>query len=354
MRTVFSTRHMRVFRSKPGSGQVLSLCSHTAWAERGVPQETSVPEASLNFTRPGRRTRERSSPSTTVIFLENDSLRVSVLHPEGDRSRLGPRFCTGGYVYQVEDLKRGPLLAGPEFPDAEPSVLNGQGMPDVFQFTLYDSPEEIPEKKLIPGVGIIDNRKGRKACESHFQSAVEEFARWEIEQTEQKLIMRTKQGYRDWRFALSRTLELSGRRLRSKTALHNLGPAPLPFRWFAHPFFPLTTDRRCAILPQGYTVADNPGFSLDAEGLLVMKESAAWDTGHYQLLSSSGAGVLFGSHHFHPLVSLIDFSSDFVPSKVALWANDRTFSCEPFHEALIAPDDYQEWSVTLDAPEDSR
>jgi hypothetical protein len=256
-------------------------------------------------------------------------------------------------VYQIEERRVGPLLAGPEYPDPDPSVLNGQGMPDVFQFTFYNSPDEVPEKKLIIGVGIIENTGRRKAGESHFQSDVDTFALWEIEQTEQKLVMRTKQEYRDWRFTLSRTLELTGRRLRSQTVLHNLGPARLPIRWFPHPFFPLTTDRRCAILQRGSAVSDNPGFHLDAAGLLVMKESFAWKTGHYQLLSSLAPGVLFASHHFHPLVPAIDFSCDFVPSKVALWANDRTFSCEPFHEAVIAPEDYHDWSVMLHVREDT-
>ncbi len=277
-----------------------------------------------------------------------------MLDPENDRSRLGPRFCTGGYVYQIEDRQHGPLLAGPEYPDPEPSVLNGQGMPDVFQFTFYDSPEEVPEKKLIIGVGIIENAGRRKARESHFQSAVDKVALWEIEQMEQKLVMRTTQEYRDWRFILRRTLELSGRRLHSQTALHNLGPAPLPFRWFPHPFFPLTADRRCAILPQGSAVADNPGFQMDTAGLLTIKESYAWETGHYQLLSALPPGVQFASRHFHPRVPAIDLTCNFVPSKVALWANDRTFSCEPFHEARIAPGNHQDWSVTLHVREEAQ
>lgn len=289
-----------------------------------------------------------------MLFLANKALRVTVLHPVEDRNRLGPRFCTGGYVYQIEDLKRGALLSGPEFPDAEPSVLNGQGMPDVFQFTLYGSPDEIPEKKLILGVGIVENSARRRAGESHFQSAVEEFARWEIETTESRLVMRTDQRYGDWHVALRRTLTLKGHRLLSQTALQNRGPAPLPVRWFAHPFFPLTDDRRCAMLPPGSALPENPGFALDPDGLLTRKESDGWESGHYQLVTTLGPGYHFTAHHFHPLLPAIDLSCDFVPSKVALWANDRTFSCEPFHEALIAPDDYQEWSLTLDIREAAR
>ncbi len=289
-----------------------------------------------------------------MLTLANDRIRVTVLHPDEDRSRLGPRFCTGGYVYQIDDLRRGPLLAGPEYPDPEPSVLNGQGMPDVFQFTFYDSPEEIPEKKLIIGVGIVENTRGRKAGDSHFQSAVEEYASWHIEQTNRTLVMRTEQSYRDWHFHLKRTLELKGRRLRSATEIRNLGPVNLPFRWFSHPFFPLTADRRCAVLPHEFALAENPGFQLNTEGILLLKESETWETGHYQLLSPSGPGVPFSSRLFHPLVPAIHFSCDFIPSKVALWANDRTFSCEPFHEAVLAPDDYQEWSVMIEVAEGGR
>lgn len=289
-----------------------------------------------------------------MLHLANNQIRVTVLDPQEDRARLGPRFCTGGYVYQIEDLHHGTLLAGPEFPEPEPSVLNGQGMPDVFQFTLFDSPEEIPEKKLIIGVGIVENTSGRKAGESHFQSSVEEFATWEIQQKGKTIAMRTNQHYREWHLVLKRTLELRGRRLVSSTVLHNLGPAPLPFRWFAHPFFPLLPDRRCAILQQHFTLADNPGFHLGAAGLLTRKDSDTWKTGQYQLLSLSGPATPFMSRHFHPVVPAIYFSCDFVPTKVALWANDRTFSCEPFHEATLAPDDYQEWSIMLEIVEHGR
>ena len=286
-----------------------------------------------------------------MLFLANKVLRVTVLDPAADRDRLGPRFCTGGYVYQIEDLKRGALLAGPEFPDPEPSVLNGQGMPDVFQFTLYASPDEVPERKLIIGVGIVENSAGRKAGESHFQSTVEEFAHWEVESSSGTLVMRTEQQYGEWHLALQRTLTLKGHRLLSQTALRNLGPAPLPFRWFAHPFFPLTADGRCALLPPGSSLPENPGFALDADGLLTRKESDGWKSGHYQLVTSTGPRHNFRAYHFHPLLPALDVSCDFVPSKIALWANDRTFSCEPFHEAVIAPDDYQEWSLTLDIKE---
>ncbi len=42
-----------------------------------------------------------------MLFLENGRLRIHVLDPVADRSRLGTRYCTGGFIFQVEDLERG-------------------------------------------------------------------------------------------------------------------------------------------------------------------------------------------------------------------------------------------------------
>ena len=89
-----------------------------------------------------------------MILLSNDGLSVTLLDPERDQDRMGPRFCTGGYIYQVEDHDLGPLLSGPEYPTERPSVINGQGLPEVFQFTCYADENEVPEKKLIIGVGL--------------------------------------------------------------------------------------------------------------------------------------------------------------------------------------------------------
>ncbi len=76
-------------------------------------------------------------------MLENDSLRVEALDPEIDRSRLGARYCAGGYVYQVTDLALGaPLLAGPRWGDDglkfDPS--SGQGLPDSFSASPLRDP----------------------------------------------------------------------------------------------------------------------------------------------------------------------------------------------------------------------
>jgi hypothetical protein len=78
-----------------------------------------------------------------MLYLSNQHLKIAILDPVQDQDRLGPRYCTGGYIYQVEDAKLGPLFSGPDYPAEPASGVNGQGVPEVFQFTLYEDEREI-------------------------------------------------------------------------------------------------------------------------------------------------------------------------------------------------------------------
>jgi hypothetical protein len=283
-----------------------------------------------------------------MLFLSNSDLCISVLDPVSDRNRLGPRFCTGGYVYQIEHARHGPIFSGPEYPSEHPSVLNGQGIPDVFQFTLFDKPDERPEKKLIVGVGLIGNPSAQRAIESHFHSPVEEFCRWSTDQSPTQLVMKTTQVYRNWGLRLARALLLEGNCLTTRSELRCTGLAHLPFRWFAHPFFPLNHDRRCCRIPRGYTLLENEGFIVDRESVLHMHPTYDWTKGEYTLLGGTLASDRFEIFQLHPALSAIRVTCDFLPSKVALWANDRTFSFEPFHESVLQPGESTHWSMTYE------
>src|SRR5262249_35175318 len=68
-----------------------------------------------------------------MLVLQNGALRVDVLDPAADAARQGPRFCWGGYVWQVHDVTAGALLSGPEWPKEKPSAFNGQGLPESFR-----------------------------------------------------------------------------------------------------------------------------------------------------------------------------------------------------------------------------
>jgi hypothetical protein len=280
-----------------------------------------------------------------VISLSNDSLRVDILHPSFDRGLLGPRFCTGGYIYQVRDRMKGPLLAGPEYPHHPPTVVNGQGAPEVFQNTLYLDKDEIPERKMIIGVGNVRNTEWHSHTETHFGSPVEKFCDWHEEISATEVAMETRQESGGWDLSLSRRVSLEGRSVRSSTRLRNVGSAPFVFRWFAHPFFPLTADLICCTLTPRPNPFAETGFAIDADGSIRMRKGYDWSAGCFQLLEGLEGKVLRASQP-HPLVGDVLVRCDFPLLKAALWANDRTFSLEPFHSKSLEPGEEACWSIT--------
>jgi hypothetical protein len=70
-----------------------------------------------------------------MFSLENHHLSVHVLDPENDRDRFGTRYNTGGYIFQIEDARHGPLLSGPTYPESF-NTFDGQGIPDGFRNPL--------------------------------------------------------------------------------------------------------------------------------------------------------------------------------------------------------------------------
>jgi hypothetical protein len=282
-----------------------------------------------------------------MIELQSPLIRLSVLDPVEDRSRLGPRFCTGGYVYQTEHATLGPLLSGPEFPSDHPSAINGQGLPEVFQFTLFDKDDDVPEKKLIIGVGLVDNSSGGTSRDPHLQSPVEEFCRWEITRDARRILMETVQNYGKWSLSLARDIRLNNDCLTSATRLRNIGQEDLPFRWFAHPFFPLTRNLACCKFPDGFEISPNPGFRIDDQGILAMQEDYPWSKGFFEIVSGV-EGSRFSALQYHPKAPGIRVWGDFPLSKLAIWANDRTFSFEPFCAGRLKTNEETHWAITYE------
>lgn len=280
-----------------------------------------------------------------MIILKNSELCVSILHPIDDRAKLGPRFCTGGYVYQVDDHARGPLLSGPEYPSHTPSVINGQGMPDVFQHTLFDDPDDRPEKKLIIGVGLLDNSVKQTSLEQHFALPVDEYCDWKIEEAQGRVTMSTRQSLGGYALALERTVRLEGRRLVSTTRLGNTGAARFRFRWFAHPFFPHPAADETYMPEFPCVLPENPGFFRHEDGSIGLIDSHDWAKGCFLMLPGV-EGKIFSIRRHRPESNDLYVEGDFPMLQAALWANEETFSVEPFYDKLLEPGDAAEWSMT--------
>ena len=279
-----------------------------------------------------------------MIALTNDSLEVQLLHPIHDREKLGTRFCTGCYVYQINDSVHGPLLSGPEYPSPTPSVINGQGLPEVFQHTLFHDPHEVPEQKLIIGVGLVENSPGLQNRQSHFTSRVEQYCDWHIEGKPDTIVMETHQESEDWGLDIKRTIQLTDRTVRLSTSIRNTLSSPLPVRWFAHPFFPVPPGGQCCSIEGVTELEPNAPFLVDAEQWVMMHPGYRWREGYF--LETHGAdGIQLRALQHHPHVTRIRLTGDFPLMKIALWANDRTFSIEPFISATLQTGEELEWSM---------
>src|SRR5262245_56648766 len=119
-----------------------------------------------------------------MYTLSNAELQVEVLDPLADQARFGPRYCTGGYIFQITDARHGPLLTGPTYP-ADFNWFDGQGIPDAFNLAPLRDSASTSTTALIIGVGLCELQP-RQVCE---------FCVWQVEQAPAAIHMRTVQSF---------------------------------------------------------------------------------------------------------------------------------------------------------------
>ena len=278
-----------------------------------------------------------------MLILDNADLRVELIDPAADQARLGPRFCWGGYIWQIHDRNVGALLAGPEWPKVDPQPVNGQGLPEAFRHSTTTGQPLLWDGAtgLAPGAGTL----GRDA-----QGAVIVTTPcvWQIVRQPGRVLFRTEQSTGRWSYALERTIELHGRQVRSHSRLTNRGTTPLVLEWFAHPFFALQSDGLLQVtLPAAVQLPENPGYRLNAGELTFRRAFVGEMDGHLEHLALP-AGQPFAARLTHPKLSGLSFATDFAPFKCVLWANGNTLSLEPFLALNLAPGESREWTLTYD------
>jgi hypothetical protein len=278
-----------------------------------------------------------------MLHLANAELTVDLLDPAAEHARLGPRFCWGGYIWQVADRAVGPLLTGPEWPNPTPRPHNGQGLPESFRHSTTTGQPLLWDGAvgLAPGAGAL----GRNAAGD---VTVTTPCVWQIDLQANRAVFQTEQTVGRWSYALQRTIELHGRQVRSHSRLTNRGSVPLVLEWFAHPFFALQSDGRQHLnLPAGTQLPDNAGYLLTGRELTLRRAFVGIDDGHLELLRLP-AGQPFVAALAHPRLAGVNFATDFAPFKCVLWANGNTLSLEPFLALSLAPGEAREWTLTYD------
>lgn len=276
-----------------------------------------------------------------MLSLANAVLRVDVLDPVADAARLGPRFCWGGYLWQVHDTKAGPLLSGPEWPSLTPAPFNGQGLPESFRHrTLEGRPLTWRGDR---GVAL---GAGELALAADGTVTLETPCKWEIVRHVDRLVFTTQHAAARFRYELTRMIELTDREVRSITRLTNLADERLVLEWFAHPFFTLHDDGLAsAEFPEGSVLPDNPGFVLNGRALTQKRRFTVQTGGHFERGLRLPADQPLTAKLAHPKLTHVTFETSFAPDASLLWGNDRTFSIEPYLTLDLAPGETRQWSL---------
>ncbi|MGY8827138.1 MAG: hypothetical protein ACKVJG_25010 [Candidatus Latescibacterota bacterium] len=268
-----------------------------------------------------------------MYILKNDELAVEILDPVADQERFGTRYCTGGYIFQVTDAAKGPLLSGPTYPDSF-NVFDGQGIPDAFNQSPLRERNSTAAQALIVGVGFCDLEKNE----------VEEFCRWDIKEQGAAIEMHTGQELGATALELTRSLALNNRTLRSAVSLKNTGKRPIPIRWFPHPFYPQTASDELCRFNVPVHFPENDGFEMAASGFVARKNWPNWEKGYYQALTHDAHSNLVIMQK-HPVVGLVAASCSYIPNFFPIWGNANTFSWEPFLERTLVPGQETDWFI---------
>lgn len=269
---------------------------------------------------------------------------MQVIDPVEDKNLLGPRYCSGGYIFQVQDNARGNLFSGPQFHNANFNVFDGQGAPEVFESALNQDGAKVNEEVLVIGVGLVSRTSTNAPFHVRDNPMVKEFTTWQIEQGPASITMKTKQNFMGWALELCRELTLRKRILKSKTCIKNIGERVLSIRWFAHPFFPFPENFQACRFSAPISLEPNPGYALNENGYIELKQQYDWKKGLYQKIAYNNFSR-FRVEQTHPILGNMQIKCDFLPDSLAIWANNNTFSFEPFKIASVQIGQELTWNI---------
>jgi len=244
---------------------------------------------------------------------------------------FGTRYCTGGYIFQIEDAKLGPMLSGPTFPD-EFDPFHGQGIPDAFsRMPLRDRND--PFRAIIMGIGFVDLRT----------DTVIEFCEWDLELDDTLASFATHQRFAGYDLSLKREVRLADRTVISTNSVHNAGAISFPIAWYSHPFFPQPVGDELLSFNIPVSLRPNDGYELSTDGFIVRK-GWPWETDYFLPLDHDASAPLVVMQR-HPKIGSVQVRYSYVPGYFPIWGNEITFSFEPYYERHIGAGQTLEWKV---------
>ncbi len=270
-----------------------------------------------------------------MYTLNNTALQVTILDPVTDQRRLGPRYCHGGYIFQITDHNLGPLLSGPTYPDSF-NIYDGQGLPEAFNLSPLHNPTGVETLALVLGVGICNLST----------NLVTDWSEWRVTTEHCRIVFHTSHVFGKFAANIERVITLTHRTVRSETRLINYGENWIPVRWFPHPFFPQPTSSELCKFNIPVRIGDNPGYTLESNGFIYRKGDP-WTQGYFLPLDHDANTNLI-VHQRHPLLGLVTATCSFAPAYFPIWGNPCTFSWEPFLERTLGPQQQLRWWIDYD------
>ena len=282
-----------------------------------------------------------------MYTLENKNLTVSILDPVADVDKLGSRYCTGGYIWQVTDAAKGPLLAGPHYPSPTPPVFDGQGAPEMFHRALVAEGAKTGDQVMCIGVGLVHWTSEREPFDVRTNPDIAEYVKWKVKTKDKVVKMTTRHSTQNWAYKLVRKVVLKERTVYSKTKITNTGETSLPVRWFPHPFFPLPADNVLCKFDIPTTMPDSPGYEVNDDGFVCRKANFNWARGGcYQPFDFTPGGNGISTIQKHDTLGQVTAVTDYDPSFLPIWGNQNTFSFEPYLERVIEPGQKSKWEIS--------
>jgi len=284
-----------------------------------------------------------------VLTLDGGAgLRVTVLDPRdpADQLRLGSRYVAGGYVWQVTDERHGALLSGPAFPEENPPVFDGQGLPEVFETALGASTARVGDEVYVIGVGKVRRESAVRPFHVRDNPTVTERAAWTVTATATRVEAETRGDFDGFGVELGRVVEVRGRTITSSTRLRNVGERAVPVRWFAHPFFPWAGDEVCRLLLESALVEEAPLF-VNEHGWFTQRPDVDWTRGHY-MTPRVTLGAELHVEQRHPQLGTVRVECRFPLGGLAIWGNASTVSFEPFLQTNVEVGGEVRWAMTYE------
>lgn len=277
------------------------------------------------------------------LTLSNSELKIFLLDPVLDQARLGSRFCSGGYIYQIQDQRLGNLLSGPSFPADTPSTFDGQGMPEVFEIALGQNQVEVGEEVLVIGTGLVTRVSPVKPFHVRYNLGVKEHVEWKIENKKDAILFTAHQVFNDYQLTIERKIQLHDRTVSSMTFVKNEGKIELPIRWFAHPFFPLMPNGQFSYFDLEYEIVENPAFEV-IDGWIHTRRNYDLGRSLTQALNIT-LGYPLKAKQRHPLLGEMHVDCEFPLAWVNIWANQHTFSFEPYFHTILKSNEQRAWAI---------